>query len=309
MGNYSSGWVAGWRNSTVAHELEVLNRPEFPAAVCSYDTFDADTPGWAQTFRGIYPSRIRIFGSRATHAAGTRRGGNLRQIQNFGSAAAFTWSADRTAKRGIVHSMRTAISVALLMVAASGAFAQRRGAFVAGPPFAGRPVVPAVRGTPGAAPWNPGSATCCAGPWQRGRWPGGWQGQNNPAVIAVPVPVPVDSGPDPQSAEPQASDTPPPVLDVPPVPMAVSMSAPLPAAPVAPAAEHRNIQPPPWEPAHVLIALNDGWVYAAVAYWVESGTLHYITTAGDHNQVSLRLVDRATSARLNHVLQIEFILP
>lgn len=57
------------------------------------------------------------------------------------------------------------------------------------------------------------------------------------------------------------------------------------------------------------IALKDSSVYTAVAYWVEDGTLHYITPQGRHNQVSLDLVDRQTSARLNEGRKVEFHLP
>ncbi len=57
------------------------------------------------------------------------------------------------------------------------------------------------------------------------------------------------------------------------------------------------------------IALKDSSVYTAVAYWVEDGTLHYITPQGRHNQVSLDLVDRQTSARLNEGRKVEFRLP
>ena len=47
------------------------------------------------------------------------------------------------------------------------------------------------------------------------------------------------------------------------------------------------------------IALKDHRVYTAVAYWVQGQTLHYVTAEGSHNQVSLPLVDRQMSARLN----------
>jgi len=57
------------------------------------------------------------------------------------------------------------------------------------------------------------------------------------------------------------------------------------------------------------IALKDSSVYTAVAYWVEDGTLHYITPQGKHNQVSLGLVDRQTSAKLNAGRKVEFHLP
>ena len=68
-------------------------------------------------------------------------------------------------------------------------------------------------------------------------------------------------------------------------------------------------QPEPAEPQRpmIFIALKDGWVYTASDYGVERGTLHYITTQGTHSQVSLDLVDREKSARLNSGR--EFSLP
>ncbi|HVX66201.1 MAG TPA: hypothetical protein VHA11_06355 [Bryobacteraceae bacterium] len=57
------------------------------------------------------------------------------------------------------------------------------------------------------------------------------------------------------------------------------------------------------------VALKDSSVYTALAYWVEDSTLHYITSQGKHNQVSLDLVDRETSAKLNEGRKVEFRLP
>lgn len=57
------------------------------------------------------------------------------------------------------------------------------------------------------------------------------------------------------------------------------------------------------------VALTDNSVYTAVAYWVEDGTLNYITPQGRHNQVSLALVNRATTARLNQGSQFQLHLP
>jgi hypothetical protein len=48
-----------------------------------------------------------------------------------------------------------------------------------------------------------------------------------------------------------------------------------------------------------LIAFKDHTIYSAVAYWVEGDTLHYFTTGATHNQVSLSLVDRDLTLRLN----------
>jgi hypothetical protein len=58
-----------------------------------------------------------------------------------------------------------------------------------------------------------------------------------------------------------------------------------------------------------LIALKDSSVYTAVAWWVDGGALHYITPQGKHNQVSLDLVDRSVSERLNRGRSVEFRLP
>jgi hypothetical protein len=52
-------------------------------------------------------------------------------------------------------------------------------------------------------------------------------------------------------------------------------------------------------PATYLIAFKDHTIYSAVAYWVEGDTLHYFTTGATHNQVSLSLVDRDLTLRLN----------
>ncbi len=66
---------------------------------------------------------------------------------------------------------------------------------------------------------------------------------------------------------------------------------------------------PPADRVMFLIALKDSSVYSAVAYWIEGETLHYITTQGKHNQVSLDLVDRELSEKLNRGRQVEFRLP
>jgi hypothetical protein len=57
------------------------------------------------------------------------------------------------------------------------------------------------------------------------------------------------------------------------------------------------------------IALRDNSVYTAVAYWIENGTLNYVTPQGQHNQVSLSLVDRATTDRLNQGSKYQLHLP
>ena len=55
----------------------------------------------------------------------------------------------------------------------------------------------------------------------------------------------------------------------------------------------------PPEATHYLIAFKDHTIYSATNYWVDGDTLHYFTSGNTHNQVSLSLVDRALTARLN----------
>jgi hypothetical protein len=62
------------------------------------------------------------------------------------------------------------------------------------------------------------------------------------------------------------------------------------------------------KPTIYLVALNDGTIQAAVAYWVETGILNYVTVQGSHNRASLDVVDRDMSERLNRERNVEFIL-
>lgn len=57
-----------------------------------------------------------------------------------------------------------------------------------------------------------------------------------------------------------------------------------------------------------LIALRDHTIYAAFTYWMDGETLHYVTTHGTHNQVSMGLVDREFSERLNRERGVRFDL-
>jgi hypothetical protein len=66
---------------------------------------------------------------------------------------------------------------------------------------------------------------------------------------------------------------------------------------------------PVTEPAHYLIAFQDHTIYAATAYWVDGDTLHYFTSGNVHNQVSLALVDRPLTERLNKEAGVDLKLP
>jgi hypothetical protein len=66
---------------------------------------------------------------------------------------------------------------------------------------------------------------------------------------------------------------------------------------------------PAEEPAHYLIAFKDHTIYLAVAYWVDGDTLHYFTAGNTHNQVSISLLDRKLTERLNKESGMDFKLP
>jgi hypothetical protein len=63
------------------------------------------------------------------------------------------------------------------------------------------------------------------------------------------------------------------------------------------------------EAPHYLIAFKDHTIYSAVAYWVQGDTLHYFTTGNTHNQVSISLVDRDLTERLNRESGTNLQLP
>jgi hypothetical protein len=58
-----------------------------------------------------------------------------------------------------------------------------------------------------------------------------------------------------------------------------------------------------------LIAFKDHTIYSAIAYWVDGDTLHYFTSGNTHNQVSLSLVDKALTERLNRESGVDLRLP
>jgi hypothetical protein len=57
-----------------------------------------------------------------------------------------------------------------------------------------------------------------------------------------------------------------------------------------------------------LIALKNASIYSATDYWVEDGTLHYLTTSNAHNQISLDQVDLDFTTRLNRERGVDFRL-
>src|SRR5215471_6347176 len=62
------------------------------------------------------------------------------------------------------------------------------------------------------------------------------------------------------------------------------------------------------QPIIYLIALKNQRIVEAFGYWIQDGALHYVSTAYGLNQVSLSLVDRDFSRRLNEERGVKFDL-
>jgi hypothetical protein len=63
------------------------------------------------------------------------------------------------------------------------------------------------------------------------------------------------------------------------------------------------------EPATFSIALENGTVHSAEAAWVQNGTLHFVSSEGVQRQISLSLVDRNLTEKLNRQKKIRFRVP
>lgn len=202
--------------------------------------------------------------------------------------------------------MRQLIQASVLLLLLSTAAAQRRGV---GPPVT-RPTLPPPPVTPTQPIFHP--APDRVRPPEPGWRPG--KRSEQPSVVAIPyaAPYPVYISPDEtdvQQQEADRSEQPPPQLPPPtwPAMMTLDDHAPnlapnLPAPPTVARMVSDN-SPPPF-----YIALKDGLVFLAGSYWVENDTLHYRTPDGKDDQVSMRLVDREFSTRLNVKRAAEFHL-
>jgi hypothetical protein len=70
-----------------------------------------------------------------------------------------------------------------------------------------------------------------------------------------------------------------------------------------------SVAPAPQEAPTYLIAFKNHTIYATPTYWVEGEILHYLSGQNMHNQVSLDLIDRDLTERLNRERNVEFRLP
>jgi len=206
--------------------------------------------------------------------------------------------------------MRLMAGISLFLTFLPGAGAQRGGGFA-------HPMPPI------ASPTGPTCARPTAPGW--GHHPNNGFGFNRPVIpYVVPYPLYLGNGftPDNPYAYPPGQSGMP--ISQPNMPIVM---APQPSAPPAvineygaeaepppvsdsAASDDSNVQtyvapssprpePPEDSSPTFFIALKDGSVYTTNAYWVQDGTLYYLTAHGAHNQVSLDLLDRKISAKLN----------
>jgi hypothetical protein len=63
------------------------------------------------------------------------------------------------------------------------------------------------------------------------------------------------------------------------------------------------------QPTLYLIAFQDHSIIQALGYWMEGGALHYVSVEHTLNQVSMDLIDRDLSQRLNDERGVQFKLP
>jgi hypothetical protein len=223
--------------------------------------------------------------------------------------------------------MRTLVGFGLSLLLGAGLFAQHRGGFSNPRPFA-----PGTFGNvvfPGGWPplTVPGAITDPTFASRLGAtvaWQGHWRppsvpGTRRPATVFV-YGYPLFVGGCPANdcpAEPAPQEQPSTAVIDPPQPAPAiverfgSDDAQDPTTPTAAADDLQPVEEPPStaEPPHYLIVFKDHSIYSAVAYWVDGDTLHYFTSGNTHNQVSVSLVDRDLTKRLNEESGLEVKLP
>ena len=97
----------------------------------------------------------------------------------------------------------------------------------------------------------------------------------------------------------------PPIPYYEPAPVVISQSF----APPPVVREYRPPDSPVYREPIYLIAFRDHRIQAAVAYWVDGDTLHYVTRDREQRQVKLDEIDRPFSEQLNRDRRVDFRLP
>ena len=84
---------------------------------------------------------------------------------------------------------------------------------------------------------------------------------------------------------------------------------PAPARPVRPVVREYRDEYGQAKQIVYLLAFRDGTIRAATRYWVDGGTLRYVTREGQERSAPLETVDRNFSEQLNRDQHVEFKLP
>jgi hypothetical protein len=164
-------------------------------------------------------------------------------------------------------------------------------------------------GRPGYSPPIVGTIPVFVGGYGYGYAP---SQQQTVTIVNVPPPAPVmviNQNYTPERANPVMRDYANAELPQTVTPSVQTVQAPIPSNPEGqPIGGKLSREAAAETPTVYLIALREGTVYSAYAYWVEGDTLHYITTKHAHNRATLDLVDVKLSEQLNHERNIEFRL-
>ena len=171
---------------------------------------------------------------------------------------------------------------------ASPSYAERLGANISGrqlPANGPRTPVPVVGGTY----YVPYAYPVYVGGGAQQQQPQVIQIEQHPASVIINNNYVPDSAQRPSMREYTADSLPPPAGP------AKAIGAPR----ISPDSETGAVSSKSDKPTIYLIAMKDGSIYSAVAYWVEDGTLHYMTPQHAHNRASIELVDRDITDQVN----------
>jgi len=158
------------------------------------------------------------------------------------------------------------------------------------------------------------------GPTNGGRFGNGQLGSRRNGALLIPYAYPLYVGGfydnpyvgDASAAVPPPSQQAPNITVIyPPMQQPVTVAPPGDSYAAAPSenSQTASSEPASSETQQYLIAFKDHTIYSAVAFWVDGDTLHYFTSGNTHNQVSLSLIDKPLTERLNRESGIDMHLP
>ena len=220
-------------------------------------------------------------------------------------------------------------TLGIALLAVSGLLAQNHGGFVNNPYISRAPgswvfpggtsALPGVTRTAGSILYPGGGGAQIGIPSLRPALPAGVRNGRAPRggsyIIGYPVYVGGEYVDPSLYGAPPAQQAPNITVIYPPAPAPVIVNPYAPGEAPSFSLYQPQVQQPspaaqaPAETAHYLLAFKDHTIYSAVAYWVDGETLHYFTDGNTHNQVSVSLLDRDLTRKLNADTGMEVKLP